>query len=102
MKNVLVNTEECLSLWEDFKKEYVSLDEILDKYDYMHDEINFLKQEINDLKMQMDDGQEVVMTETIIIKVSKEFKEQLEREANEKNINLSSYIRLILSERDKK
>ena len=42
------------------------------------------------------------MTETIIIKVSKEFKEQLEREANEKNINLSSYIRLILSERDKK
>lgn len=41
------------------------------------------------------------MTETIILKISKEFKEQLEKEAKEKNINLSSYIRLILSERDK-
>lgn len=42
------------------------------------------------------------MTETIILKVSKEFKEDLEKEASDKNINLSSYIRLILSERDKR
>jgi len=42
------------------------------------------------------------MTETIILKVSKEFKKKLEEEANKKNINLSSYIRMILSERDKK
>ena len=42
------------------------------------------------------------MTETIILKVSKEFKKELEEEASKKNINLSSYIRMILSERDKK
>lgn len=41
------------------------------------------------------------MTETIILKVSKEFKEQLEKEAQKKNINLSAYIRLVLSERTK-
>ena len=41
------------------------------------------------------------MKETIILKISKEFKEQLEKEAQEKNITLSAYIRLLLSERKK-
>lgn len=50
MKNVLVNTEECLSLYEDFKKDFVSLEEILDRYEYMHDTIDFLKWEIQRLK----------------------------------------------------
>lgn len=38
------------------------------------------------------------MKETIILKVSKEFKEQIEKKAKEKNLKISSYIRLILSE----
>lgn len=42
------------------------------------------------------------MTETIILKVTKEFKEQLEKEAESKSLNLSSYIRMLLTERDKK
>lgn len=41
------------------------------------------------------------MTETIILKVSEEFKKELESEAKTKNLKLSSYIRLILSERKK-
>ena len=50
MKNVLVNTEECLALWEDFKKEYVSLDEILDKYETMKDTVEFLQREVEELR----------------------------------------------------
>ena len=41
------------------------------------------------------------MTETIILKVSKEFKQELEKKAKEKNLKLSSYIRLVLSEKKK-
>lgn len=41
------------------------------------------------------------MTETIILKVTKEFKEELSKEAKQKNVKLSSYIRLLLSERNK-
>lgn len=50
MKNVFVNTEESLALWEDFQKEYVSLDEILDKYEAMQDVIKFLQREVEDLR----------------------------------------------------
>lgn len=41
------------------------------------------------------------MTETIIVKISQELKKQLEKEAKEKGLNLSAYVRLILSEREK-
>lgn len=39
------------------------------------------------------------MTETILIKTTKEFKEQLEKEAKNRGLNLSAFIRMILTER---
>ena len=41
------------------------------------------------------------MSETIIVKISKELKGQLENEAKEKGLTLSSYVRLILIGRKK-
>lgn len=54
MKNVLISTEESLALWEDFQKDYVSLDEILDKYEIMQDVIKFLEREVEDLRNNDD------------------------------------------------
>lgn len=39
--------------------------------------------------------------ETLSIKVDKKFREELEKEAKEKGLNLSSYVRMILTERNK-
>lgn len=41
------------------------------------------------------------METTIIFKVTKELKRQLMKEAKEKNLTLSGYIKAILSERKK-
>jgi len=41
------------------------------------------------------------METTIIFKTTKEFKEQLIKEAKEKNLTLSGYIKSILNERGK-
>lgn len=39
--------------------------------------------------------------EMIVIKIEPKFKESLEKEAKEKGLNLSSYVRMILTERNK-
>jgi len=41
------------------------------------------------------------MQETLIIKIKEELKKELENEAKEKGLNLSSYVRMILTERNK-
>ena len=41
------------------------------------------------------------MKDTIIFKVSYELKEQLQKEAKERNMTLSSYIKAIIAERKK-
>lgn len=41
------------------------------------------------------------MKDTIIFRVSYEFKEQLQKEAKERNMTLSSYIKSIIAERKK-
>ena len=41
------------------------------------------------------------MKDTIIFKVSYELKEQLQKEAKERNMTLSSYIKAIITERNK-
>lgn len=41
------------------------------------------------------------MTENIMFMVSKELKEQLKKEAREKGLTLSGYIKAILAERKK-
>ena len=41
------------------------------------------------------------MKDTIIFKVSCELKEQLQKEAKERNMTLSSYIKSIIAERKK-
>ena len=44
---------------------------------------------------------EVKMKDTIIFKVSYELKEQLQKEAKERDMSLSSYIKSIIAERKK-
>lgn len=41
------------------------------------------------------------MKDTIIFKTSYELKEQLQKEAKERNMTLSSYIKSIIAERNK-
>ena len=41
------------------------------------------------------------MNDTIIFRISKEFKEQLVKEAKEKDLTLTAYIKSILSGRSK-
>jgi predicted HicB family RNase H-like nuclease len=41
------------------------------------------------------------MNETIMLRISKEFKEKLQKEAKEKSLTLSAYIKSILNERSK-
>lgn len=41
------------------------------------------------------------MTTTIIFKTTEDFKKQLAKEAKEKNLTLSAYIKSILNERGK-
>ena len=41
------------------------------------------------------------MKDTIIFKTSYELKEQLQKEAKERNMTLSSYIKAIIAERNK-
>lgn len=41
------------------------------------------------------------MKDTIIFKVDCKFKKQLQKEAQEKNLTLSSYIKSIIDKRDK-
>lgn len=41
------------------------------------------------------------MNDNIMIKVTTEFKEQLKKEAREKGLTLSGYIKAILAERNK-
>lgn len=50
MKNVFISTDESMRLYDDFKTNIVSLDQILDKYDMLHDIIEFYEQENKDLK----------------------------------------------------
>ena len=38
------------------------------------------------------------MTDTIIVKIPKELKEKIVKKAKEKNLNISSYVRLIFTE----
>lgn len=42
-----------------------------------------------------------MLIETLIIKIEPKEKEKLEKEAKEKGLNLSSYVRMILTERNK-
>lgn len=42
-----------------------------------------------------------MLKETIVIKVNPKIKDNLEKEAKEKGLNLSSYVRMILTERNK-
>lgn len=41
------------------------------------------------------------MTEKIMFRISKEFKEQLQKEAKERDLSLTAYIKSILNERSK-
>ena len=41
------------------------------------------------------------MQETLVIKIETKLKKELEKEAKEKGLNLSSYVRMILIERKK-
>ena len=41
------------------------------------------------------------MKDTIIFKISNELKEQLQKEAKERNITLSAYLKSIIAERKK-
>ena len=41
------------------------------------------------------------MKDTIIFKISHELKEQLQKEAKEKGLTLSGYLKTIISERNK-
>ena len=50
MKNVFINTDESWWLHEDFKTDLVCLNDILDKYDMLHDIIDFYEQEVKSLK----------------------------------------------------
>lgn len=42
------------------------------------------------------------MDDYIVFRVSSEFKKQLEKEAKERDMTLSAYIKSIIAERDKK
>ncbi len=42
-----------------------------------------------------------MLKETIVIKINPKIKDNLEKEAKEKGLNLSSYVRMILTERNK-
>jgi len=45
--------------------------------------------------------EDIKLTENIIFKVSPELKKQLQEEAKEKGLTLSSYLKAIISERKK-
>ena len=42
-----------------------------------------------------------MLKETVVIKINPKIKDNLEKEAKEKGLNLSSYVRMILTERNK-
>lgn len=55
MKNIYVDSCECLILEEDFKKDIVSLEELLNKYEDMHYELDILQERVEELKNALNE-----------------------------------------------